>query len=293
VPFPLSLCRTDPPSVTPVLSAPLPPRDSGPRVPTVIPRLGLRSALPLSLYRTDPLSVTPVPSVPLPRESGPTAPPVLPRPSRVPQPPRHRRKPLEYFDVFVDDAIGCAQGSHARLGRVRRILLVALDAVLRPLDSSDPSTRQEPASVKKMLKGDACWSTLKVVLGWLIDTLRGTIELPPHRLERVQELFDLFKGRRRVAVKQWHQLLGELRSMTLAIPGGTGLFSHLQEALRMNDRSRVKLTQAVHDQLADFESLTRSLGDRPTRIAEIVPTEPTHVGACDAARSGTGDDCSV
>jgi hypothetical protein len=139
-----------------------------------------------------------------------------------------------------------------------------------------------------MLKGDACWSTLKTVLGWLIDTIRGTIELPPHRLQRVQELFDLFKGRRRVALKQWHQLLGELRSMTLAIPGGTGMFSHLQEALRINDKSRVKLTQAVHDQLADFEFLTRSLGARPTRIAEIVPPEPTHVGACDAARPGMG-----
>jgi hypothetical protein len=142
--------------------------------------------------------------------------------------------------------------------------------------------------VKKMLKGDACWSTLKTVLGWLIDTLRGTIELPPHRLERVRELFDSFRGRRRVALKKWHQLLGELRSMALAIPGGTGTFSNLQEALRLSEKSRVKLTQAVHDQLADFEFLTTSLGERPTRIAEIVPSDPAHVGACDTARSGMG-----
>jgi hypothetical protein len=107
-----------------------------------------------------------------------------------------------------------------------------------------------------------------IFLGWLIDTVRGTIELPPHRLERVQEWFDLFRGQRGVAKKQWHQLLGELRSMTLAIPGGTGMFSHLQEALRLHDKSRVKLTQAVHDQLADFEFFTRSLSERPTRIAE-------------------------
>jgi hypothetical protein len=201
---------------------------------------------------------------------------------------RHHKAPLQYFDVFVDDALSSAQGSPARLRRIRRILLGALDDVFRPLDSTDPSTRQEPASVKKMLKGDACWATLKIVLGWLIDTVRGTIELPPHRLDRIKELFDLFRGRRRVASKQWYQLLGELRSMTLAIPGGTGMFSHLQEALRLKDKSRVKLNRAVHDQLADLEFLTQSLGDRPTRIAEIVPTEPTHVGACDAARPGMG-----
>jgi hypothetical protein len=267
---PLSSRRTAPTAVTPELSAPFPLATRQAVPPTVKPIL--RTPLSPDPRRTASTAVTPGPSV---HHTSSTR-------------TRRRRTPLQYFDVFVDDAIGCAQGSQARLGRVRRILLSALDDVLRPLDSTDPVTRQEPASVKKLLKGDACWSTLKTVLGWLIDTVRGTIELPPHRVERIQGLFNLFKGRRRVAVKQWHQLLGELRSMTLAIPGGTGMFSHLQEALRVNDKSRVKLTQAVHDQLADFEFLTRSLSERPTRIAEIVPTEPTHVGACDAALTGMG-----
>jgi hypothetical protein len=80
--------------------------------------------------------------------------------------------------------------------------LVAFDDVFRLLDSIDPITRQESTSVKKMLKGDACSSTLTTVLGWLIDTIRGTIELPPHHLEHVQEFFDLVRGRCHVAVKQ-------------------------------------------------------------------------------------------
>jgi hypothetical protein len=295
---------TAPSAVHPVLRGPSSSlrsaRSIAPSAVQPVPRSAL-SVLPRA-RSTAPSAVQPVlrgdsSSLRSARSPAPSAvPPVLPSApllQPVPKPFRkpsadHRSQPLQYFDVFVDDAIGSAQGSPARLHRVRRILLGALDDVFRPLDSTDPDSRQEPASVKKMLKGDACWSTLKTVLGWLIDTVRGTIELPPHRLERVHELFDLFRGRRRVATKQWYQLLGELRSMTLAIPGGRGMFSHLQEALRLHDKSRVKLTQAVHDQLADFEFLTRSLRDRPTRIAEIVPTEPTHVGACDAARSGMG-----
>jgi hypothetical protein len=67
-----------------------------------------------------------------------------------------------------------------------------------------------------------------------------------------------------------------------------GMLSYLQETLRLNTKNRVKLTYAAHDQLADLEFLTRSLGERPTCIAEIVHTEPTHVGACDAARAGMG-----
>ena len=35
-------------------------------------------------------------------------------------------------------------------------------------------------------KGDAWWSTRKVILGCLIDTLEGTIELPPHRRDRLK-----------------------------------------------------------------------------------------------------------
>jgi len=108
----------------------------------------------------------------------------------------------------VGDAIGLAQGTPARLGRVRRILLHALDNVFRPLEPGDPATRQEPASVKKMLKEDACWATLKTVLGWVLDTIEGTIKLPPHRKARIKELFDTFRGRRRVAIKTWHQLIG-------------------------------------------------------------------------------------
>lgn len=196
--------------------------------------------------------------------------------------------PLAYTDVFVDDAIQLAQGTPPQLSFVRHCLLQSLDKVFRPLDDSDPITRQEPASVKKMLKGDACWATLKTVLGWQVDSLRGTIELPQHRLERLHQLFDSCRGRTRLSLKKWYQLLGELRSMTLAIPGGTGMFTQLQLALRHSDSTRVKLTAAVHDQLADFERLACDLGNRPTRIAEIVPSAPTYVGACDAARTGMG-----
>jgi hypothetical protein len=51
-----------------------------------------------------------------------------------------------------------------RLGRLGIRYLIGF---FRPLDSSDPEARQEPVSVKKLLKGDACWTTRKQVLGWL------------------------------------------------------------------------------------------------------------------------------
>jgi len=66
------------------------------------------------------------------------------------------------------------------------------------------------------------------------------------------------------------------------------MFTAFQEALRLSDQKHAMLTSDVHDQLANFEFLTNSLSKRPTRIAEVVPTKPTHVGACNAAVVGMG-----
>jgi hypothetical protein len=197
-------------------------------------------------------------------------------------------KPLSYIDCYVDDYCNLVQGNRRRRETVRRILLHTIDEVLRPLDPARAHVHQEPTSVKKLRKGDAYWATRKIFLGWLIDTIQQTIELPPHRYERLLAIFDALRGRKRVAVKDWHKVLGELRSMVLAIPGGRGLFSALQEGFRHSDRFRIKINRHVRAQLDDMEALARDLGTRPTRLAEIVPDTPLAIGACDAAGTGMG-----
>ena len=199
-------------------------------------------------------------------------------------------KPLAVHDVYVDDFISLAQGSTKRRRTVRRQLLHTIDQVFRPLDSTDSPFRQEPISVKKLKKGDAAWTTRKLVLGWIIDTIRMTVELPPHRLDRLHELLaDVPATCKRISPRRWQKFLGELRSMLLALPGGRGLFSTLQDAFRHpTTDNRLKLSPAVHDFLADFRWLARDLGQRPTRIAELTPQPESTLGACDAAGSGMG-----
>ena len=142
--------------------------------------------------------------------------------------------------------------------------------------------------MKKFLAGDAYLSIRKIILGWLIDTVRQTLELPPHRLERLQHIFDTLRHKDRVSIKMWHKFLGELRSMALGIPGSRGLFSLLQEGLRHTDRYRIRITPEMRDQLSDFEHLAHSLGERPTELAEIVPDHPVALGPHDASGLGMG-----
>jgi hypothetical protein len=76
--------------------------------------------------------------------------------------------------------------------------------------------------------------------------------------------------------------------MARAVPGLRGLFSLMQEALRHETRSRIPLSQDLHDFLDDLRTLVASLAARPTRLREIVPTAPHVIGASDAAGPGMG-----
>jgi hypothetical protein len=171
---------------------------------------------------------------------------------------------LAYVDVFVDDFIALAQ-EYPNSRRVRQILLHAIDDVFRPLDSMDGPFRLQPTSLKKLEQGDCSWSTIKVILGWIIDTVTMTIKLPPHRIQRLSEILSSIPvTQKRTSVRKWHKVLGELRSMSLTLPGARNLFSHMQHALSTKLQNRVALNKGVHHALDDFRWMLADIENRPT-----------------------------
>ena len=203
-------------------------------------------------------------------------------------PPSNRAysKPLASTDVFMDDFIQLGQGGKNRMITLRGYLLDAVDQVLsKPLPESQ---RVEAVSLKKLLKGDGSWATRKVILGWILDTVRQTIELTPHRKLVLARLFEDLASTRRVSHKKWERYLGQLRFVSVAIPGSAGLFSALQLALTASKGNRIRITKALRSHINAFASLAASLSHRPTHLAEIVPQEPSALGATDAAKPGMG-----
>ena len=215
-----------------------------------------------------------------------------PAPNPLPQPPnkasnRKHKHRLCQVDVFVDDFIGVCQGTRRQLRNLRRNILHSIDLVFdEPRPGED--NRNEAASLKKLLKGDGSWDTRKLILGWIIDTALGTIELPEHRKERLLAIFDDLRGKRRIGKRKWQRYLGELRFVGPGVPGSAGLFGALQLGLTESTEGRVKLSQYIRDHLADFERLVRDLASRPTRLAELVTEDPTVLQAVDAAKAGMG-----
>ena len=185
--------------------------------------------------------------------------------------------------MYMDDFVFLDQGKRKRRRRLQRVLFHMVDRVFRPPDADDDAWKKDPNSIKKLLRGDGSLETVKVVLGWLIDTIAGTIELPPHRLERLMELLAAFPRSRQTCPKrELHRLLGELRSMIIAIPGGVGCLSWLQEHIKESGE-RIRLNAHFHDAIDDFRWLEHDIGSRPTRIAEVVPEAPLYIGSSDAA----------
>ncbi len=201
-------------------------------------------------------------------------------------------KPLAYVDLYMDDFLGLAQGHPQLRERVRSTLLHSIDQIFRPLAPDEASGfRKDPISHSKLNKGDASWSTRKCLLGWIIDTVTETIELPEHRATRLLTIITTLRDKRRISLKKWQQAIGELRSMVLALPGGKGLFSMLYTGLSQpsaQQNNRVRLNLPIQDALTDLLHLANNLAARPTRIGEIVATLPVAYGTADACGLGMG-----
>jgi hypothetical protein len=105
--------------------------------------------------------------------------------------------PLSYTEMYIDDFYNLVQGNACHCHVTPHcILFHAIDDILHPLHSNHPF-HQEPILVKKLLQGDGCWSTSKVMLGWwLIDMVWQTLELPPHHYSCLCMIFDELRGAR-------------------------------------------------------------------------------------------------
>jgi hypothetical protein len=78
----------------------------------------------------------------------------------------------------MDDFLALAQGHGGQRNHVRATIFHAVDQLLLPLQPSDSPFRKQPISMKKLHKEDAKWSTRKLLLGWIVDTVAETIPFP-------------------------------------------------------------------------------------------------------------------
>ncbi len=191
--------------------------------------------------------------------------------------------PLATIDVYLDDFMAVAQPPcHTT---TMRSLLHAVDSIF--YDDPNTTVRRAVISTSKIQKGDASWSTKKTILGWDIDTENMSLTLPDHRKTRLLALLSDTNTKTRISRRNWQQLLGELRSMAMALSGAKFHFSILQNALTHQQGRRLRLTSLIRTALHDWKQLVLQLA-HPVALHSLVPRMPDIVMGCDASLLGVG-----
>lgn len=140
-----------------------------------------------------------------------------------------RRQDFEYlFEVFVDDYIACVQSTDEEVLRHHsRALLHAIHEIFpRPRDTGDAG--EDPISQKKLLQDkEGVWAVRQEILGWVMDGLHRTIQLPEKKVGRINDMITVALRNRHCQSTEFQSLVGKLTHAAMGIPAGKVLLQPL------------------------------------------------------------------
>ena len=122
-------------------------------------------------------------------------------------------------------------------------------------------------SLKKELVGDRYWTIIKEIVGWEINTHRGTLALSSKKCLKLISLLEIPDRQRRISGKKLEHLISTLRSMHLAMPEAIGHFYAMQVSLtrdRAAKRAADYLSNKFHQDIKFWRNLCVDMTDLPT-----------------------------
>ena len=137
-------------------------------------------------------------------------------------------------EVFVDDFIGVTNNlTPQHLLNVSIAMLHGIHSLFTPVEVTQHPGGDSIAE-NKIDKGDGKWKFQKEILGWIFDGTNYTMHLPLDKCDKIVKLIKKVLTHRSVPLKQFLELAGKLQNASIGIPGGAGLFSPLQIAVKGN-----------------------------------------------------------
>ncbi len=194
---------------------------------------------------------------------------------------------INLTEVFVDDFVGATNNiSLTHLRHFSRAMLLGVHSVFPP-PSVTGHNGEDPISQKKLLQGEGTWSHMKEILGWLVDGLNFTIQLPPDKCKKIAQLITEMRKSKSVPLQTFQELAGKLQHASFAIPGGKGLFSPIHRAMQ-DQKYFVKITDELRQTLKDWKTLVQHLALHPTPVQLLVTNYPNILQYTDACKLGAG-----
>jgi hypothetical protein len=192
-----------------------------------------------------------------------------------------------YVDDFCLAAVEDASGT--LLQQTARATLHAIHGVFpTPVATGTPEAK-DPISEKKLAKGDARWATRKEILGYWLDGVARTIQLPPNRAELLLKEVKAILKKKRVPLKRFRSIAGRLQHAARILPAAKAFFTPLNNALK-GAPNFIGLPRhgEIRNALLDFAAVIRDLASRPTHVHELVQQTLDYTGYCDASAFGAG-----
>ena len=196
------------------------------------------------------------------------------------------RTQLKYLlEVYIDDFIGAATASSPeQLNHIARALLHAIHDVF-PEHLHTPD--DQPASMKKILKGEGQWSPIKEILGWIFDGINKTVQLPPEKIDAILATMNaMLRSTTGVKFQDFQKLTGKLHHASIGIPTGKSLMTQFNRQLAREPklvwmRRGSDLRNAMHL----WAAMLRRHKMNPTKAKELVQGEPDYLIIVDASGS--------
>jgi hypothetical protein len=196
--------------------------------------------------------------------------------------------PLDFsprFDCFLDDIFGAMLDDDSARGAA--VVPLVLEILGRPNSTSESLPRDVILSIKKFL-AEARPSETKIVLGWLLDTRRMLLQLPPDKFSTWLAELHAIRKSPTASRQQMDQLLGRLNHSVIAIPLGRHFLGRLYKAQqRAQHHGTVKFTEEQKADLCLWESFLKQAA-AGVSLNQLVYRPPNRVIRVDACPWGVG-----
>ena len=197
--------------------------------------------------------------------------------------------------VFVDDFILAVAApsmpmSLSAASWLARVALHAIHAVFPPPSVTGHQGGKDSISLKKLEQGDAIWSPIKELLGFVCDGSSRTVCLPEGKAAKYCAALDAALASFWISFSEFQQLHGRLQHVATILPVMKGFMTPLNATLKAAPiRVGLGKQSELREVLVAFRALIMDLQARPTHITELVPPSLPHVyGFCDASSYGAG-----
>jgi hypothetical protein len=197
----------------------------------------------------------------------------------------------QWSGVYVDDHILAAveDKTGTLLRRTARATLHAIHSVFTSPSSTTMEGTKDPISEKKLHKGDGRWDTTKEILGYILDGIARTIQLPQDRADDLLKEVHALLKKKCVPLKRFRSLVGRLQHAARILPVAKAFFTPLYNALRgLPSHIGLGSKSEVRQALIDVAVVIRDLARRPTHVSELTQHDLHYTGYCDASAFGAG-----